>query len=261
MVPVSSFVVFAVCALFGIAFPVALVWWAVKRYHLKLSTVFIGAAVFFVFAMVLESSVHAVVLKGPDGASITGNVWLYALYGGLMAGLFEETGRFLAMKLLMKKEPLSAGPAVAYGLGHGGAEILLVFGLSMVSNLVLSALINSGQADAILSTVPADAQAQVQAQFAQLQTTRPGTSLLGIWERISALILHLGLSVMVWTAVRKAGKWLWLFPAAILLHAIVDFCTLLLSKSVSLPLLETLVFAMALAVGAIGFMLARRYLK
>ena len=42
-----------------------------------------------------------------------------------------------------------------------------------------------------------------------------GTLIIGIWERFSALVLHLGLSLMVWVAVRKGGKWLWLFPAAI----------------------------------------------
>ena len=38
----------------------------------------------------------------------------------------------------------------------------------------------------------------------------------------SALLLHLGFSLMVWAAVRKGGRWLWLFPVAIALHAVVE---------------------------------------
>lgn len=258
MVSVSSLVMMAVCAALGIAVPILLAWWMVKKQHARVETILVGAGVFFLFALLLESLLHQVVLKGPHGPSILGNSWYYALYGGLAAGIFEETGRLLAMKYVLRREPSTALPAVAYGVGHGGMEIMLIFGLTMISNLVVSALINGGQADTILSAVPAEAKAQVESQFAQLQTLGAGTLLLGLWERISALILQLGLSVMVWAAVRKGGKWLWLFPAAILLHALVDGVAVLLAKSVSMVAVEAIIFAMALAVGAMGYMLARK---
>jgi uncharacterized membrane protein YhfC len=214
--------------------------------------------VFIVFALVLEPILHQVVLKGPHGAAIMGNVWYYALYGGLAAGLFEETGRFLGMKFLLKREPSSALPGVGYGVGHGGMEMLLIFGITMISNLVLSVMINAGQADVLMAGVPDEAREQMQAQFAALEGLSAGSLALGLWERISALILQLGLSLMVWTAVRRSGKWLWLFPAAILLHAFVDSTVVVLSKSVSLVAVEVVVFAMAVAVGAMGFMLGRK---
>ena len=248
----------AFCAILGIAIPIALAWWLVKKYSVNLRTILIGAGTFVVFALVLESLVHQLVLKGPNGTTITGNIWYYALYGGLMAGLFEETGRFLSMKFLMRREPSSALPGVGYGIGHGGVEMLIIFGISMVSNLALSAMINAGQMDMLTTKVPEDQLEQVQAQFAQLATLTPGALLIGLWERISALILHLGLSLMVWAAVRRGGKWLWLFPAAILLHALVDGAAVLLNKSVSMVTLEVIVFALAIALGAIGFMLARK---
>lgn len=258
MVSVSSLVMMAVCAALGIAVPILLAWWMVKKQHARVETILVGAGVFFLFALLLESLLHQVVLKGPHGPSILGNSWYYALYGGLAAGIFEETGRLLAMKYVLRREPSTALPAVAYGVGHGGMEMMLIFGLTMISNLVISALINGGQADTILSAVPAEAKAQVESQFAQLQTLGAGTLLLGLWERISALILQLGLSVMVWAAVRKGGKWLWLFPAAILLHALVDGVAVLLAKSVSMVAVEAIIFAMALAVGAMGYLLARK---
>ena len=258
MVPTSSIIVMAFNALFGIAVPICLSLYLVRKHHAKFSTILIGAGTFFVFALVLESILHQVVLKGPHGEAIMGNTLWYALYGGLAAGVFEETGRFLSMKFLMKKEPTAPLPGVAYGVGHGGAEMLLVFGITMISNLVMAALINSGQSDLLFAQAPESASAQVQAQLDTLQTTAAGTWLLGAWERISALILHLGLSMMVWVAVRKGGKWLWLFPAAIALHALVDAGVVVLHKSVGMVPLELIVTAEAVAIAAIGYMVAKK---
>ena len=248
----------SVNAILGIAVPVCLALFLVKRFHAKASTILIGAGTFIVFALVLEAILHQVVLKGPHGAAIMGNTLWYALYGGLAAGLFEETGRFLSMKFLMKKEPSKALPGVAYGIGHGGMEMIMVFGVTMISNLVISALINSGQSDILLAKATEETASQIQDQLDQLQTSGAGTYLFGLWERFSALLLHLGFSLMVWAAVRKGGRWLWLFPVAIALHALVDAGVVMLQKSVGMVQLELIVTAEALAIGAIGYLLAKK---
>lgn len=258
MVPVSSLILMAVGAVLGIAVPVCLAVWLMRKYRARLSTILIGAGTFIVFALVLESIMHQLVLKGPNGPAIMGNTLLFAVYGGLAAGVFEETGRFLSMKFLLKKEPSTALPGIAYGIGHGGAEMLIIFGITMISNLVVSALINAGLSGILFAKVPEDAAAQLQAQLNQLQTVGAGTLLIGLWERISALVLHLGLSMLVWVAVRKGGKWLWLFPAAVALHAIVDAGVAMLQKSVGMVPLELIVSAEAVAVAAIGYMVARK---
>ena len=258
MVPVSSIIMMIVNALLGFAIPVFLAWWAVKKHHAQLSTILIGAGTFIVFALVLESIVHQVVLKGPHGAAIQGKTLYYALYGGLMAGLFEETGRFLAMKFLLKKEPTETKPGISYGLGHGGVEMIILFGISMISTLTMALMVNLGQTDTLLSSVPAEAKDQLTTTLEQLQTTSAGIYLLGLWERFSALILHIGLSILVWAAVRKGGKWLWLFPAAILLHALVDALAVILSKSAGMVMVELIVMALAIAVAALAWVVARR---
>ena len=248
----------AVNAVLGIAVPVCLSVYLVRKHHARLSTILIGAGTFILFALVLESIMHQLVLKGPHGASILDNTLRYAIYGGLAAGVFEVTGRFLSMKFLMKKEPSAPLPGVAYGIGHGGVEMLIIFGITMINNLVISALINSGQTDVIFSKVPDEAVEQLRSQLDQLQTIGVGTLIIGIWERFSALVLHLGLSMMVWVTVRKGGKWLWLFPAAIALHAIVDAGAVLLQKSAGMVPLELIVTSEAIAVAAIGYMLSKK---
>ena len=245
-------------ALLGIAIPVCLSVYMIRKHHARLSTILIGAGTFILFALVLETIMHQLVLKGPHGASIMDNTLLFAIYGGLAAGVFEETGRFLSMKFLMKKEPSTPLPGVAYGVGHGGVEMLIIFGITMINNLAISFLINAGQTDVIFSKVPEDAAAQLQTQLDQLQTLGAGSLLVGLWERLSALVLHIGLSLLVWSAVRKGGKWLWLFPAAIALHAVVDAGAVMLHKSVGMVPLELIVTAEAIAVAAIAYMVSKK---
>lgn len=248
----------ALCAVFGIVAPILLAWWLVKKYNVSIKTILVGAGVFVFFALILETIMHQIVLKGPHGAAIMGNIWYYALYGGLAAGIFEETGRFIAMKWLLKKEPGTAVPALGYGAGHGGIEMILIFGVSMLSNIAIAAMINSGQAETLLASAPAAALDQMQAQFQQLQDATAGTYLIGIWERVSAIVLQLSLSVLVWAAVRKGGKFLWLFPAAILIHFLVDAGAVVLSKSSTMVVTEIVLMAEAIAVAAIAFMIAKK---
>lgn len=258
MVPVSSLVLMSVNALMGFAVPVCLSVYLIRKHHARLSTILIGAGTFILFALVLEALVHQLVLKGPHGPAIMGNTLYYGLYGGLAAGIFEETGRFISMKFLMKKEPSAPLPGLAYGIGHGGVEMIVVFGITMIGNIVLSILINSGQTDLLFAATTADAAPQLQAQLDQLQATGAGTWLMGLWERFSAIILHLGLSMMVWVAVRKGGKWLWLYPAAIVLHAAVDAGAVMMQKTAGMVALELIIMSEAIAIAAVGYMVAKK---
>ena len=258
MVPVSSIAFIVLDVVLGIAVPVVLSWLMVKKYKVKLSTILIGAATFVVFAILLESILHNIVLNGPRGEAIRGNTLYYALYGGLAAGLFEEIGRFLSMKFLMVKEPTKISPALAYGVGHGGVEMLFIFGIGMFSTLMMALMINNGQIDSILAQAPAQAKDQLLAQIEQVKTASPPSYLLGLWERFSALILQISISVMMWVGVRKGGKWLWMLPAMILLHAFVDGTLVLLQKSVSTLALEAICFAEAILVAFLAWNVAKK---
>ena len=256
MVSTGTIIVLLLNAILGIAFPVLLVWWAVKKHDAKLSTILIGAGTFVVFALVLEPIVHRIVLTGPHGATIMGNIWYYGVYGGLMAGLFEETGRYLSMRFLLKNESSDLKPAISFGIGHGGMEMIVLFALTMVFLFVLAILVNTGQVDTLLSKAPREAQAQLTAQIEQLKSAAAGSYFFGLWERISALILHMSLSTLVWIAVRKGGKWRLFFPAAILLHALVDTLAVHLSKVVDMFTMEMMVSLLAFAMASMAWLVA-----
>ena len=60
----------------------------------KSFAVIIGCATFAVFALILEGTCNALILSGGRAAALMQKPVLFGLFGGLMAGLFEETGRF-----------------------------------------------------------------------------------------------------------------------------------------------------------------------
>ena len=227
-VPTLSILFMALAALFAFAAPIVLLIYY-KRKGADILPFFIGCAVFVLFALILEALMHQLVLKVlPVGEKIMGNTLLYALYGGLAAGVFEETGRFLAFKTVLKKRLGNDRNALMYGAGHGGVEAVLLLGFAYISNIVMSVLINAGQTDILTATATGETAEQLKAVLDSLVTTAPWTYLLGMVERAVAVTTHICLSVLVWFAVKKPGKG-WLFPLAILLHAAFDGITVILA--------------------------------
>ncbi|GHT81921.1 putative membrane protein YhfC [Bacteroidia bacterium] len=179
----------------------------------------VGAAAFVVFAMILEQIIHRVVLHpSPTGEiALKSQPALYVLYGCFMAGIFEETARFIMFSLLKKKYS-GIGTGLSYGIGHGGVEAVLLAGVAMISSLVFSVMINNGTTDLLPASVQGAAMDKI---VTTLTDTAPYMFLISGVERIFAIVIQISLSVIVFYSVYSTGKG-WLFPAAILLHAIID---------------------------------------
>ena len=133
----AAMAVMALVGLFTVVFPLglALVFW--RRCGGRWRFFLLGCVVFPLFAMTLEGSVNRAVLYGPMGDAVTGNLALYALFGGAMAGIFEETGRLAAFSLA-RRWSRGPGDALLYGAGHGGIEAALLAGSMMLNNLLVA---------------------------------------------------------------------------------------------------------------------------
>ena len=169
----------------------------------RISSLLIGAGTFLLFAMLLEQLLHVLVIQF-CGLNAQSRPWLYYVYAALAAAVFEETGRLIAMKFWMKKW-LDFPNALMYGIGHGGVEAILIGGLSGISNLVSMLMINSGAMQNTLAALPAESANQTVSQLSALWTTSAPLFFVSGIERISAIILHIGLSLLIYRAV-KAGK-------------------------------------------------------
>ena len=177
----------------------------------------VGIAGFIIFALVLEALVHRIVI----GRFIqTSDLVLYIIYAVCMAGIFEESARFIAFKILKRKYE-GIGTALSYGIGHGGIEAILLAGLGMISSIITSITINTGNIESITGSLQGDTLAAANYQLQALITTAPYIFLISGFERLFAITVHISLSVVVFYSVYGKNK-LWLYPLAILLHAIVD---------------------------------------
>lgn len=233
---------------------VLLIIWKVKTQS-KISSFFIGCGTFVLFALILEQILHIVVL-GAAGESLTGNVWAYAIYGGVCAALFEETGRFLAMKFVMKKN-LNKQNGIMYGIGHGGIEAIIIVGISEISNIATVIAVNSGAIDSILKAIPDETlRAETYEQLSTLWTTSGTVYFAAGVERISAIALHICLSYMVYKAVadRKISNYFF----AMLVHFLVDCITVLLNQGLkcNIWILETVLF---ISVAALCYFVVKDY--
>ena len=135
----------------------------------RISSFFIGAGTYLLFAMLLEQQLHVLVIQF-CGLNAQSRPWLYYVYAALAAAVFEETGRLIAMKFWMKKW-LDFPNALMYGIGHGGVEAILIGGLSGISNLVSMLMINSGAMQNTLAALPAESANQTVSQLSALWTT------------------------------------------------------------------------------------------
>ena len=221
-VPAASVagMIFSLLVAFGL--PIGLYLFLKRKKHARTSSFVAGMVVFVLFALVLESLVHSLVFS-LAGAALTSNLLLYALYAALMAAAFEETGRYIAMRFVLRR--LDGKNALMFGAGHGGVEAMILLGLTSVNNLVNATLINSGAMPDVLAGLDEATAQSVLSGVSVLWTSPAYLFFVGGFERVVAIFLHIALSVLVWCAVRdKKTGWYW---AAFGGHFAVDFAAVL----------------------------------
>ena len=206
-------VIITMLALFAIL--IAAVWYARKKYKINFAVLGLGAVAFFASSQVLEKIVHLLVLHPQKDGTVplmSENPLLYVIYGISMAALFEETARLFFFKWLEKKRTLEDSDALAYGLGHGGLELIYIGIASLLNLFILFSAVESQNSN-IMQLLPESTLATIN-NLAAWQIY-----LLGL-ERILALLLQVGLTFWVYQAVRQK-KWIYLV-AAYGLHAFFD---------------------------------------
>ena len=243
----------AVSLVISFALPIGLCIWLHKVKHADLMPFFVGCAVMVLFAFVLEQLAHHLILSSAAGEKIRKISWLYALYGGMMAGVFEESGRFLAFRTVLRRKRSKNVNSLMYGAGHGGIEAVIVLGITSINNLIYSCLINTGNTAVLTGSLSGDVRLQVEQAVQALIGTPPWQFLMGGVERIFAVILQIALSVLVWFAAKDRRVRI-LFPAAICIHFFVDALTVMLSQSgVSVLVIEGVVGVLAAAAAVFAY--------
>lgn len=158
-----------------------------KRNYLK--SYVIGALVFFITQICLRLPLINNVMVKFDSFNIFKSFYpvAYIIFLGITAGVFEECGRYIGFKLTLKKHR-RFGDGVAFALGHGGIEALLIAGISSLYNLIILLNLNLGNDNGTILGMDAN-----EAMIAFNSVNNISVLTIGL-ERMLAVVIHLGLT-------------------------------------------------------------------
>ena len=258
----SSVPALAITVVLMLAIPIGsfLFWYKKHKAQVNILYLIAGAAGFIVSARVLELGMHylCIVMDNPVSRFINGNTAAFVLYGTVMAGVFEECGRFIVLKFILKKNRTREN-AVLYGVGHGGIEILAVLLPSMALYLIIAILFSVGNAEDALSALKItdnSAAAALPSVQAAAAFDYPLMA-MNVAERLLAMCAHIGLTVIVFYGIKNMKKTF--LPSAILLHMTMDTFPALYQRDV-IPLWSVEAWA-AFWVAAIMLIAGKLYKK
>ena len=235
-------------------------WYMKNKQQINISYLIAGIVGFYVSARILELGVHyfCIIMDNPVSRFITGNTAAYVLYGVTMAGVFEECGRYIVLKYILKKNRTPEN-SVLYGIGHGGFEILAVILPSLITCLGCVVIFSSMPLEAALKALNITEET-ASAALPVVQSAAAfdyGMMAMNVIERVFAMLLHISLTVIVFYGVVSGRKRY--LPLAILLHMLMDTFAALYQRGV-VPLWSAEVWAGFWALVS-GFIAIRLYRK
>lgn len=205
-------------SLLMISLPTALAWLIHRQRGAAWRLFWIGAGTFILsqvfhlpFNALFFSSISSWLESLPEMTGIT----ITAVLLGLSAGVFEEGARYLTYRF-WAKEARTWGRGLMLGAGHGGIEAI-IFGVIAGANFVFLLGFRAGF---FQSLIPPEQSAEIALVAENLFNSPWYDLLLGAFERMFTLCLHLALSLMVMQVFTRGGL-IWLF-LAIGWHALVD---------------------------------------
>ncbi len=231
------------CSVIAILVPLFFYVFLKRRYSVNSAPFWAGVITFIVFALFLERLALDLLRSTELWARLMVSPVKAVALSGLIAGIFEEGGCLISMKIssllenkkdkeeeevinvsdevkrnIMEVES-ERNHALMHGLGHGGA-VIFVFVLTMVLNLVYA--FNGGSSVSLsVDRIDSMASAAIIEAMTSMQDFHPMDFIYSLVEEIASLGIHISLAVMVWISMK--GSWYMLFfPLSILLHALSD---------------------------------------
>lgn len=170
-----------------------------------------GVIMYLLFARLLEMLPNTVFagFSNPVSDIITSHAILSALYFGLAAAVFEETGRYLAFRYFLPKYTDQRETAVTYGIGHGGVECIFLLGWSNLQYYIAATVFE--HSPELSSEFP-------KAMIDEITALNLFDCVLDGIITILFFLLQIALSILVLQAYRNPAACKRLLGAAMLLH-------------------------------------------
>jgi uncharacterized membrane protein YhfC len=241
-----------------IVLPILLGFWLVRRFRLSWKLLLAGALTFIasqVLHIPLVLGLTAAFKNGMLPAIAAAWALLFnAVLLGLLAGIFEETARYILFKYLLKSSH-TWEEGLVVGAGHGGIEALLI-GVSAAFAFFTMLVYRSVDLSTI-PTIPAEQLELAKQQVSAYWSAPVYMAFLGLVERVFAICLHLALSIMVlYSVAQRKPLWFWL---ALLWHAVVDGVAVFLVSKIGVVAVEAVIGLLAAISLVILFSLRSRF--
>lgn len=240
MISILSIVFMGIAFVCGFAIPAIMALVLKKKYNASLKPFFTGCVVFILFTTV-EGIFHFIILSAGFWNVFQGSAWKFGLYGGFMAGIFEETGRYLAYKTFLKSDIKNKTLPFSYAAGHSGFEVFQILVVQMGLYLVLAIMLRGNFSEISIFAAMID----------KLIETPSWMFLVSIVERLCAVGLHFCFSIIVWYGVKNFNPFY--FPAAVILHGGVDAAVVMLKDIIHPLWLEFILICFLFAYGLITY--------
>lgn len=187
------------------------------------SSFFVGMAFYWLFAMIAEGLFNMIMFRWLSLSSVldrSNHPVYYAIYGAVVAGLFEETGKYVGLRVWIKSHP-GKQSAFLFGIGHGSFEAIAYGSSLFMGNIIIAFMVNAFGIDGYFEKLGISgdlAVSQKQAIYELMAITPVENAAAGV-ERMLALVFQASLTIFIFLAISNK-KLKFLFPIAIALHII-----------------------------------------
>jgi uncharacterized membrane protein YhfC len=190
-----------------------------KKYKRLFKSFLLGALAFFISQIVIRIPILNNLLPNFFWYNIfqVKYPYLYWIFLGLTAGIFEEVFRLFFIKTCMKRNHHFID-SISFGMGHGAIEAMIITGLSNLNLLIYSIMINNGTLYLNSLNLP---QATLDTIFYQCTNLKGFDVIFGGIERIIAMGIHIGLTVIIFEGIIKKKTFKYLI-FAVLIHTAID---------------------------------------
>jgi uncharacterized membrane protein YhfC len=173
---------------------------------------------------------------------------------GLLAGIFEETARWILFKFILK-DARTWEQGVVVGTGYGGTEAIIIGFLALSSVVSMIAMRNADLA----ASLPPEQLALAKQKLAEFWSAPVYMAFMGFIERAFTICIQISLTIMVlYSVAYRKPVWFWI---ALLWHAIVDAASVYLLPIAGVLATEALIGIFASISLVILFRLRGRFVQ
>jgi uncharacterized membrane protein YhfC len=241
-----------------IVLPIVLAFYVTRKFKLSWKLILAGGLTFIV-----SQIFHIPFLYGLTAMFTSGILpaipydWttlFNAIVLGLLAGIFEETARWILFKFILK-DARTWEQGVVVGTGYGGTEAIIIGVLALTTVVNMIVLRNAD----IAAMVPQELLEMTQQKVAEFWSAPVYMALLGFIERAFTICIQISLTMMVLYSVAfRKPVWFWI---ALLWHAIVDALAVYLMPVIGAMAIELLIGIFAVISLVILFRLRPRFVQ